>query len=90
MSIEVGERVWAGIRPEHLKIDVGQGDGESIGEAVVESLVSDGLALVVGLRARERAWTTHLLAGRGLARRLRIVDPGEVHACAIERDLRAG
>ncbi len=81
------ERVWLGIRPEHLKLDVGRGDGMSVGKARVERLVSDGLATVVTLRAERRSWTTHLLSGRGLARRLRAgdpvslaVDPGHVHA----------
>ena len=76
-----------GIRPEHLKLDVGRGDGEPIGKASVESLVSDGLASVVTLRVDERRFTTHLLSGRGLARRLRAGDrvalavhPDQVHA----------
>jgi hypothetical protein len=55
--------------------------------------VSDGLATVVSLRARDRLFTTHLLSGRGLARRLRTgdrvslaVDPAHVHAVAIDDD----
>ena len=82
-----GLRAWIGIRPEHLKVDVGRGDGESIGKAVVEDLVSDGLATVATLRVRQQAFTTHLLSGRGLARRLRTgdlvslsVSPEHVHA----------
>lgn len=85
--LEPGERAWVGIRPEHLKLDVGRGDGEPIGKASVESLVSDGLASVVTLRVDERRFTTHLLSGRGLARRLRAGDrvalavhPDQVHA----------
>jgi ABC-type glutathione transport system ATPase component len=85
--LETGERAWVGIRPEHLKLDVGRGDGEPIGKASVESLVSDGLASVVTLRVDERRFTTHLLSGRGLARRLRAGDrvalavhPDQVHA----------
>jgi len=89
--VRPGDRVWVGIRPEHLKIDVGRGDGQPIGKAEVDHLVSDGLATVVSLRARDRLFTTHLLSGRGLARRLRTgdrvslaVDPAHVHAVAID------
>jgi len=74
-DLEVGAEVWVGIRPEHLKLDVGRGDGQPIGKAVVENLVSDGLATVVTLRVRDHQFTTHLLSGRGLARRLRTGDP---------------
>ena len=90
----LGSEAWIGIRPEHLKLDVGRGDGESIGKAVVESLVSDGLATVVSLRVRQRTFTTHLLSGRGLARRLRpgdpvslAVQPDHVHARPIRADV---
>jgi len=85
--LEPDTPAWVGIRPEHLKLDVGRGDGRPIGKAEVESLVSDGLATVVGLRLRDRHFTTHLLSGRGLARRLRrgdrvtlTVRPDQVHA----------
>jgi ABC-type Fe3+/spermidine/putrescine transport system ATPase subunit len=89
-SVAAGDQVWVGIRPEHLKIDVGRGDGLSIGKAEVDHLVSDGLATVVSLRTHDRVFTTHLLSGRGLARRLRThdrvslaVDPAHVHAAAL-------
>ena len=92
-KLEVGEEAWIGIRPEHLKVDIGRGDGQPIGKATVESLVSDGLATVVTLRAPDRSFTTHLLSGRGLARRLRpgdlvslTVRPDQVHARPIRRD----
>jgi len=85
-EFEVGVAVWLGIRPEHLKVDVGRGPGLEIGQARVESIVSDGLAAVAVLRAAEHVFTTHLLAGRGLARRLApgdpvtlVVDPARVH-----------
>ncbi|MEM9175179.1 MAG: ABC transporter ATP-binding protein [Myxococcota bacterium] len=86
-ALEPGRGAWIGIRPEHLKLDVGRGDGEPIGQAIVESLLSDGLATVVTLRVRDRLFTTHLLSGRGLARRLQAGDavglavrPDQVHA----------
>jgi ABC-type sugar transport system ATPase subunit len=74
-ELELGSEAWIGIRPEHLKLDVGRGDGQPIGKAIVESLVSDGLASVATLSVRDRQFTTHLLSGRGLARRLRPGDP---------------
>jgi ABC-type Fe3+/spermidine/putrescine transport system ATPase subunit len=90
-ALNVGESAWIGIRPEHLKLDIGRGDGQPIGKAVVESLVSDGLATVVSLRTRDQLFTTHLLSGRGLSRRMRVgdhvslaVEPGQVHACRID------
>jgi putative spermidine/putrescine transport system ATP-binding protein len=90
-DFEPGDSVWVGIRPEHLKLDVGRGEGQPIGKAVVESLLSDGVATVASLRLRDRIFTTHLLAGRGLARRLRpgdpislAVSPEQVHAQALE------
>lgn len=89
-DLALGQAAWLGIRPEHLKVDVGRGDGHAIGKAIVESLVSDGLATVVTLRIRERRFTTHLLSGRGLARKLATGDvislavrPEQVHARAV-------
>lgn len=91
-ALALDQEVWIGIRPEHLKLDVGRGEGRPIGKAVVESLVSDGLASVVTLRVHDRVFTTHLLSGRGLARRLRpgdrvslAVGPEQVHARPLER-----
>lgn len=90
-DLDVGDETWIGIRPEHLKLDIGRGDGQSIGKAEIESLISDGLATVVTLRTNGRTFTTHLLSGRGLARRLRpgdivslTVQPEHVHARPIE------
>jgi ABC-type Fe3+/spermidine/putrescine transport system ATPase subunit len=74
-DLPVGCEAWIGIRPEHLKLDIGRGDGQPIGKARVDHLVSDGLATVVTMRAHNRAFTTHLLSGRGLARQLQAGDP---------------
>jgi ABC-type Fe3+/spermidine/putrescine transport system ATPase subunit len=78
-----GHPVWAGIRPEHLKVDIGRGDGESIGKARVLEHVSDGVlsTLVVewaGLQLR-----THLVAGRGVDRE---VAPGDVVSLSLRRE----
>ena len=63
-----GADVWVGIRPEHVKIEADRSDPNTLGEALIESRVSDGALVVAwvdwhGLRLR-----THLLAGRGLGR----------------------
>lgn len=83
--------VWIGIRPEHLKIDVGRGEGEPIGRARVEWLLDDGLATVVGLALEGLTFSTHLLSGRGLARSLQVGDmvelavvPEQVHVRPLE------
>jgi len=70
-----GSRVHAGIRPEHLKLDVGRGEGESIGKGRVLSVVDDGVAASVSIEWAGQPLRTHLLAGRGLARTLAPGDP---------------
>jgi ABC-type sulfate/molybdate transport systems ATPase subunit len=70
-----GSRVHAGIRPEHLKLDVGRGEGESIGKGRVQSVVDDGVAASVSIEWAGQPLRTHLLAGRGLARTLAPGDP---------------
>jgi ABC-type Fe3+/spermidine/putrescine transport system ATPase subunit len=81
-----GVRVWAGIRPERLKLDVGRGEGLPIGKGVVRTVVSDGVAVTVGVAWAGLELRTHLLAGRGLARTVRSGDtvtlsvrPEDVH-----------
>jgi len=63
-----GTPVWAGIRPELLKVDVGRGEGLPIGKGRVLTVVSDGVAVTVTLEWAGRELCTRLLAGRGLAR----------------------
>jgi hypothetical protein len=70
-----GERGWIGIRPEHLKLDVGRGEGEPIGKGQVTSLVDDGITAHVRVAWAGGELRTHLLAGRGLARTLSVGDP---------------
>jgi ABC-type sulfate/molybdate transport systems ATPase subunit len=70
-----GARGWIGIRPEHLKLDVGRGEGESIGKGRVESLVDDGFTTHVSVTWAGLDLRTHLLSGRGLARTLAVGDP---------------
>ncbi len=69
-GLEAGAIVQAGIRPEHLKVDVGRGEGVPIGKARVESLLSDGVTVRASLGFAGLRLQTLLLAGRGLARSL--------------------
>jgi ABC-type sulfate/molybdate transport systems ATPase subunit len=85
-SLAPGAAVWAGIRPERLKLDVGRGEGLPIGKGVVHTVVSDGVASTVGVAWAGLELRTHLLAGRGLARTVRSGDcvtlsvrPEDVH-----------
>jgi ABC-type sulfate/molybdate transport systems ATPase subunit len=75
-----GAPVFAGIRPERLKLDVGRGEGLPIGKGVVRTLVSDGVAATVGVEWAGHELRTHLLAGRGLARTLR---PGDAVTLSV-------
>ena len=75
-----GPRVWAGIRPERLKLDVGRGEGLPIGKGVVRTVVSDGVAATVLLDWAGHELRTHLLAGRGLAR---TVAPGDTVTLSV-------
>jgi tungstate transport system ATP-binding protein len=85
-ALDAGAKVWVGIRPEHLKVDVGRGEGTPIGEGVLRTLVSDGVASTLTLDWAGCELRTHLIAGRGLARTLAPGDsltlsvrPEEVH-----------
>lgn len=82
-------RWLGGIRPERLKVDVGRGEGVPIGKAVVRTVVSDGVAVIVTVVWAGRELRTYLLAGRGLARSLApghsvtlSVRPEDVHLLA--------
>jgi hypothetical protein len=73
-GLAAGARVWAGVRPERLKLDVGRGEGLPVGKGVVRTVVTDGVAATVNLEWAGLELRTHLLAGRGLARTVR---PGD-------------
>ena len=62
------------------------GEGESIGKAEVIRITTDGVLTTLDLRWGEHLLRTHLVAGRGLAREVRIADtvllsvrPQDVH-----------
>jgi ABC-type Fe3+/spermidine/putrescine transport system ATPase subunit len=74
-DLPTGTPVWVGIRPEHLKVEVGRGEGVPIGEGNVRYVVSDGVASTVTVDWAGFELRTHLIAGRGLARTLAPGDP---------------
>jgi ABC-type sugar transport system ATPase subunit len=85
-----GTRVWVGIRPEHLKVDVGRGDVDPIGKGIVREIVNDGVAVTVRVDWAGTELRTHLMAGRGLARTLQVgaqvslsASPEHVHLIPI-------
>lgn len=81
-----GARVICGVRPEHVKLDIGRGESAPIGTGIVRALASDGLLTTVRIAWAGHELVTHLVSGRGLARTLRLGDevllsirPNEVH-----------
>jgi ABC-type Fe3+/spermidine/putrescine transport system ATPase subunit len=77
---------WVGLRPEHLKVDIGRGEGVSIGTGEVVEHASDGILTTLGIAWAGHRLRTHLVAGRGLARELAVGDavslavrPEDVH-----------
>jgi ABC-type Fe3+/spermidine/putrescine transport system ATPase subunit len=88
-----GTRVWVGIRPEHLKLDVGRGEVDPIGKGVVREIINDGVSLSVGVDWAGSELRTHLMAGRGLARTLEVgaevslsANPEHVHLIPVGSD----
>jgi ABC-type Fe3+/spermidine/putrescine transport system ATPase subunit len=73
-ALEPGSEVYLGMRPEALKLDVGRGEGEPIGKAVLRARFSDGALVTLVLDWAGHTLRAHLLEGRGLARHLA---PGE-------------
>jgi ABC-type Fe3+/spermidine/putrescine transport system ATPase subunit len=89
-GLAVGTRVWVGIRPEHLKVDVGRGDVDPIGKGIVREVFNDGVAVTIQVDWAGTELRTHLMAGRGLARTVRAgmpvslsASPEHVHLISI-------
>jgi ABC-type sulfate/molybdate transport systems ATPase subunit len=79
-------QVLVGMRPEHLKVDVGRGEGDPIGKGIVLRTLSDGTLVTVTIAWADTLLRTHLLAGRGLGHTLSAGDavslrvrPEDVH-----------
>jgi ABC-type Fe3+/spermidine/putrescine transport system ATPase subunit len=62
-----GTDVWVGVRPENVKLSV----GEAPPEASVTSIVSDGVLVTAVLDWQGLELRTHLVAGRGLGNTLK-------------------
>ncbi len=85
---------WIGLRPEHLKVDIGRGEGEPIGKGRVTERASDGILTTLGIAWAGHSLRTHLVAGRGMARKIAqgdtvslAVRPGDVR---VWRDVSRG
>jgi ABC-type sugar transport system ATPase subunit len=78
-------RVLIGIRPEHVKLDVGRGEGEPMGKGVVERVRSDGTLATVTIAWAGHALRAHLLAERGLGHSLEAGSP--VSLCVRPEDV---
>ncbi|MAJ59541.1 MAG: hypothetical protein CBC48_05940 [bacterium TMED88] len=88
----VGTPVWVGLRPEHLKLETGPQQDSGIGSARICSMISDGVLCTVELECGGQRLRTHLVAGRGLAREIKMGDiltlsvrPEDVHILPRER-----
>jgi len=79
-DLSQGSPVWGGIRPEHLKVDIGRGDGEVIGKARVVEHLSDGVLSTLVVEWAGLELRTHLIAGRGVDRE---ISPGDVVALSV-------
>jgi ABC-type sulfate/molybdate transport systems ATPase subunit len=91
-ALPEGTPVWLGLRPEHVKVDVGRGDTAPIGDGRVTAVVSDGVLTHVTLAWAGHELETHLLSGRGLARTIApgdevrlSVSPAAAHVLSRER-----
>jgi hypothetical protein len=76
-----------------LKLDVGRGDVDPIGNGVVREIVNDGVSVTVQIEWAGTQLRTHLLAGRGLARTLVAgspvslsASPEHVHLIRVDPD----
>lgn len=81
-----GTDVWVGIRPEHVKVDVGRGETEVIGKGRVVRTLSDGALVHAWVAWAGHELRTVAIAGRGLGHALApgdgvslAVRPGDVH-----------
>ncbi|MEE3327008.1 MAG: ABC transporter ATP-binding protein [Myxococcota bacterium] len=66
--------VYVGLRPEHLKLDLGRGEGQRFGEGQVMTHASDGRLTTVSLDWGGEILRTHLISGRGLGHIIQVGD----------------
>lgn len=75
-----GSDVWVGIRPEHVKVDVGRGDTFVIGKGRVVRTLSDGVLVTAWIAWADRELRILAIAGRGLGHALA---PGDGVSLAV-------
>jgi ABC-type Fe3+/spermidine/putrescine transport system ATPase subunit len=67
-----GSPVWAGVRPERLKLDLGRGPSAPLGTARILALQADSVLTRVELDWHGHTLRTRLLSGRGPSRSLQV------------------
>ena len=69
-GLAVGTSVLAGIRPEHVKVDVGRGETSVIGKGLVARTLHDGVLVTAWIAWAGHELRTVAIAGRGLGHTL--------------------
>lgn len=69
-DLPIGASVVAGIRPEHLTLDVGRGDDSLLGTGVVSRALDDGALVTAWIDWGGHGLRTVAIAGRSLGRSL--------------------
>lgn len=85
-DLPAGARVFAGIRPEHVKVDVGRGETSVVGKGTVVRTLHDGVVATAWVAWAGHELRTVAISGRGLGHSLRRGDevsfairPEDVH-----------
>jgi hypothetical protein len=88
-ALPVGTNVLAGIRPEHVKLDIGRGDTGVIGKGRVVRALDDGVLVTAWISWGSCEVRTVAISGRGLGSTLAAGDaisfavrPQDVHLLA--------
>jgi len=68
--LALGTSVLAGIRPEHVKVDVGRGETSVIGKGLVARTLHDGVLVTAWIAWAGHELRTVAIAGRGLGHSL--------------------
>ncbi|MFP8880041.1 MAG: TOBE domain-containing protein, partial [Myxococcota bacterium] len=92
-NLAAGTRVWVGIRPERLRLDVGRSEVDPIGQGRVTEIVNDGVAAIVRIERADSELRALLLAGGSLAQTLKpgavvslSANPEHVHLIPLDGD----
>ena len=92
-NLAAGTRVWVGIRPERLRLDVGRSEVDPIGQGRVTEIINDGVAAIVRIERADSELRALLLAGGSLAQTLKpgalvslSANPEHVHLIPLDGD----